>query len=119
MLSYNVMHLTHNNSFLITSWVQFIFLSGYEGKCECGGLWLELISHPLEASATLLAQRDLLGRQYPIGLNKPGCISKLSRIISAKQCFCAPANSHGELSGAHLEMIPPFSLPHFLLLLLG
>lgn len=53
MLSHNVMHLTHNNSFLLTAWEQFVFLSGYEGKCKCSRLWLELISPPIEA--TLLA----------------------------------------------------------------
>ena len=50
MLTHNVMHLTHNNSFLLTAWVQFIFLSGYEGACKCSRLWLELISQPIAAA---------------------------------------------------------------------
>ena len=65
MLTHNVMHLTHNNSFLLTAWAQFIFLSGYEGACKVQQT-LAGADKPAHSSSAAGLMR-FVRRQYSIG----------------------------------------------------
>lgn len=74
--------LTQYFSFLLTAWVQFIFLSGNRGSWKCGRLWSTLISSlshrgPQEG-------RDLPGRQCP-----PGHIRELTCGRTSGVIYCA------------------------------